>query len=261
MSKKEQPSVADVEVMLTETDNARSLAKSEGIHTEGISLSPETLLAMPGASFGEVVALLKEERATRQQTALNGALADFQGEAPAVYKGTKGGQGNYARYDDVMRSIKPLLSKHGLSVSFDTEMGDGRVTVTATIKHREGAQFTSRATVPVDSAMRANDSQKMGSAISYAKRYCLTAALNLVTSDEDDDGQAAGTATIDESQQDRLRELADQIDDEHSVERWFQWLQVGTLEEIPANKFTNAETALGRIIRKQSNEATAHNEL
>ena len=251
MENRDKPDVTDLVIEMEQTDIARSIARTEGIHTEGISLSPETVLAMPGASFGEVVALLKDERATRQQAALNDALAMFQGEAPAIHKGTKGGQGCYARYEDVMMAIRPLLARHGLAVTFDTELGEGRVTAVATIKHRLGGSFQSRATVPIDSAMRANESQKMGSAISYAKRYCLTAALNLVTSDEDDDGQAAGTATITEAQSNDVYALIDQIKDPATIKRFWAWIGVQTAEQIPATKLAEAVKALNAHIKKQ----------
>jgi hypothetical protein len=103
--------------------------------------------------------------------------------------------------------------------------------------HKDGGAFNRSVTVPVDSAMRANDTQKMGSAISYAKRYALTAALNLIVSDHDDNGGSAGTPNITAAQIAEIEGLLAQIPATDTKDKMLQWLQVETLADIPADAF------------------------
>ena len=104
--------------------------------------------------------------------------------------------------------------------------------------------------------LSANDAQKGGSAISYAKRYLAGAVLNLSFTDEDDDGEAAGTATVTSKQAARLIELLDQVDPKSGDrERFWKWLGVNAAAAVPLAKFEVAEQALGRIIAKQEGGA------
>jgi hypothetical protein len=60
--------------------------------------------------------------------------------------------------------------------------------------HRGGHSVTLAYDLPLPEIIKGqNSAQQMGSATSYAKRYCACSALNIVTGD-DDDGSSAGTA-------------------------------------------------------------------
>lgn len=218
--------------------------------------APQTGLALPGGGFLPTAELAtldvdKMERilALAGERSLQSALARFQGDAPAVEKTKRGGQGNYAPFDAIMAAIRPHLASNGLSVSFDTETGSGSVTATCYVMHADGGRISRKATVPVDARMSANDSQKMGSAISYAKRYALTAALNLVTADEiDDDGAKAGTETVTDLQADQLREVLDEVD-EATRTRFWGWVReshpdVSTADDLPASLFAKSMRSL-----------------
>ena len=129
--------------------------------------------------------------------ALADALAEFQSTAPSTFKGRKSDRGHFASLDDIMLAMRVSLATNGLSISFDTATPEaGKLTAVCHVLHKDGGTLSRSVTVPVDSAMRANDTQKMGSAISYAKRYALTAALNLIVSDHDDDANSAGEEWI-----------------------------------------------------------------
>ena len=120
------------------------------------------------------------------------AFADFQEKCPIIGKG-RVAQGDrmsfrYAGFSDIMQAIQPVLAACGLSVSFSSDLlTDGRLHIACTVSHGTHSEV-SEFTCPVPSQMRVNDTQKMGAALSYAKRYCLCAALNIVVADEDFDG-------------------------------------------------------------------------
>jgi hypothetical protein len=220
-----------------------------------MGFTPEQIAALPMDNLRELIALKNQQDDRDAERSLADALAKFQSAAPRVHKSKKGGHGTFAGFDDVMAAVKDHLAANGLSVSFDTETGEGGLTATCHVMHRDGAKFSRKASVPIDTAGRMNVAQQMGSAISYAKRYAMTAALNIVTTDEDDDGAAAGTAVVTREQADRIRDQLAQISDPEHVRKFWEWLQVATPEEIPAAKFAVAEVALGRIIAKQEARA------
>lgn len=67
------------------------------------------------------------------------------------------------------------------------ELGPGHIGLLTKLTHAESGQWqSSLAVVPLPKA----DPQGMGSAITYARRYALTAMLGIIT-EEDDDGEAA----------------------------------------------------------------------
>jgi hypothetical protein len=130
------------------------------------------------------------------------AFVAAQGDLPDITKDktvtvkTKTGQSfkySYADLPTIVAKIRPVLAKNGLAVAQDVEIQDGRVVVTTRIYHTSGHMETFGPVV----LNGGNDAQAAGSAITYARRYALCAALN-IAADEDDDGQinknSAGSA-------------------------------------------------------------------
>lgn len=97
----------------------------------------------------------------------------------------------YATLDAIMDQVRPVLAKHGLAVlqtGTAPETVDGRLTsvgVETMLLHKSGEWIASSVTLPVEKLT----AQGAGSAISYGRRYGLSAILGLTA--EDDDGQAA----------------------------------------------------------------------
>jgi hypothetical protein len=186
----------------------------------------------------KLMELQERYEAKQADKALASALAEFQSTAPSTFKGRKSDRGQFASLDDIMLAIRSSLASNGLSISFDTETPEaGKLTAVCHVLHKDGGTFSRSVTVPVDSAMRANDTQKMGSAISYAKRYALTAALNLIVSDHDDDANSAGESWITPDQSSDIHELLETLNDPTVKPKMLQWLGVAKVEEIPASKY------------------------
>lgn len=98
---------------------------------------------------------------------------------------------NYATLDTIIDEIRPILSKHGLSI-MQIPSGDGQnVTLKTLLLHETGEWLESDELTmkPVK-----NDPQAVGSCITYARRYSLAAFLSLNTG-EDDDGNGATYGT------------------------------------------------------------------
>lgn len=171
----------------------------------------------------------------------NTALALFQANCPVIkcekeVKSNRGMRYNYAPLEDIQETIRPYLQECGLSVSFSTKWeSDGYLTAICYLTHVSGHTRTSDFTCPVDRDMKVNDSQKQGSVNSYAKRYALSNALNLVFEKEDDDGGSAQTQAVTPEQADEIRELvkARQVDEKV----FFTWAGCNSYETIPASKY------------------------
>lgn len=97
----------------------------------------------------------------------------------------------YATLNSVMEACRPALLKHGiwltqLPLPAPDEFAQGHIALLTKLTHADTGQWqSSLAVVPLPKS----DPQGMGSAITYARRYALTAMLGMVT--EDDDGEAA----------------------------------------------------------------------
>ena len=119
--------------------------------------------------------------------ALAKALAAFQGEVKDPTKDGKANYGKYVQLDGLLDAIRPVLSKHGLSV-LQMPGGDGQqITITTILMHESGEWLESE---PFTLKATKIDPQGAGSAVTYGRRYSLSAILG-VAWDADDDGAAA----------------------------------------------------------------------
>lgn len=132
---------------------------------------------------------------------LAAALAAFQAHLPVIGKDntatvpTKTGgsyQYKYADLSDVSRAVLPALARHGLSFSTKPTMTeDGHFVLAYVLRHESGEEDSGIYPLP-----SGGTPQSVGSALTYARRYVLS-AMTGVAPDEDDDGQAAQHATYD----------------------------------------------------------------
>lgn len=128
------------------------------------------------------------------------ALAAFQAELPAIsLDGTNPHfKSKYATLGNVTRLVFPKLAEHGFSFTTGSFVDNGVLVLDAHLLHESGEsrsmQFPITETNP----------QKVGSAVTYYRRYAL-AALTGVVADEDDDGNAASQPTATGRQLDKAR--------------------------------------------------------
>ena len=120
------------------------------------------------------------------------AMAQFQSEVknPANTANNPFFNSKYAPLNDVLNLVRPILTKHGLSV-LQSPSGDGEhIAVTTLIIHESGEWIESDPlTLRADKAT----AQGAGSAITYARRYALSAMLGISSEDDDDGNYASST--------------------------------------------------------------------
>lgn len=212
------------------------------------------------AVLRELMALDREYKADRAREAFAHAVSEFQAKCPPVLKAKAAAFNGreayrYAAYEDIMAVVGPHLRDAGLSISFDTQMLDGKMLqCTCYVQHgthREGSSVT----LPMPEGMKVNDTQKAGAALSYARRYALQAALNIVVTGEDTDAHYAHPAP-DTITQEQEAELADLIQWSGSDKaKFLKYCKVANLSQIPASKFEAVKAAL--IQKGKANGAEA----
>lgn len=133
-----------------------------------------------------------EDRAAEKQFAA--AFVALQGDMPAIQavKAVPNNDGtiryHYAPYESIMEQARPLLLKHGFSVTFSTDNKDGRVVQLCTLQHTGGHKRTNQFAARVGKGPPgSSDAQGDGAASTYAKRHALCNALN-ITIETDTDG-------------------------------------------------------------------------
>lgn len=122
---------------------------------------------------------------------LAGALSKAQGEIKGALKDQNNPffKSKYADLGSVVEAIRGPLVKNGLSYVQLTEPTEkDEVRVETVILHESGEWISSVLALPVSKA----DAQGFGSALTYARRYGLSAAFGVAP--EDDDGNAASKA-------------------------------------------------------------------
>jgi hypothetical protein len=128
------------------------------------------------------------------------AMATFQGEVknPAKTADNPYFKSKYVPLDSLIDTAKPLLKSNGLSF-IQSCSGDGaNIIVTTLLMHNSGEWVESDPlTLRADKAT----AQGAGSAITYARRYALAAALGLASDEDDDGNQADDTASKQKQEQ------------------------------------------------------------
>lgn len=216
-----------------------------------VALSPATILQRmveSGQDPRPMMDIFREWEDRIAAEAFGNALAAFQAKCPRITKNRQidlgGGKGPlYASLDDIDLVVRPILAEFGLSVRYSAAMTDaGQVHATCFVRHGRHEE-SSEVTLPVPSQMRVNDTQKMGAALSYAKRYALCDALNIIVTDQDTDAQGM-IETIDE---DHIVTLREWIESTESDEKGFlKYMGVKSLAEISVGDYAKGIQALKR---------------
>lgn len=170
----------------------------------------------------------------------------------------------YVPLENVVEAITESASKNGLSFTqFPSNDEFGNVTVGTLVMHNSGEWIEYD---PIKMKPVKNDPQSIGSAITYAKRYALSAIFG-ITSDQDDDGNEA-TQTKKQSstktkKQDEpvisveqanyyLKEIAkistEKGKEDGSIVKWFlQHLGVADYKQIKESQVEQAEMLLNKL--------------
>lgn len=193
---------------------------------------------------------LREIEADEAQRAAAAAFVAMQGALPEITRHGRieigrGRPQQYARWEDINETIRPILREHGFALSFDiVEETDTQVIVQANLIHRNGHVRSTRKKLPLDRSGSKNITQSYGSTQSYAQRYAAIALLNITSRNEDDDGNGGNAKATGEllsaAQISHLQDRALEVFND-PIKRMDQLLvAVGgyrSLEQVPADKY------------------------
>ena len=120
---------------------------------------------------------------------LSAALSKAQAEIPAIKFDSKNPflKNDYASLGAIIAGARPVIAKHGLSVSQLTFGEDGVAGVETVLMHTSGEWISSSISMPIGDEKGKSNAQVAGSIVTYLRRYSLASILGIY-SDEDGDG-------------------------------------------------------------------------
>jgi hypothetical protein len=191
----------------------------------------------------------KKERIKRETDEINElaiALAKAQNEMD-IARNTNINPFFKSRYADlasVVKASRPHLASNGLSVLQRMITSEqGRMYLYTRLLHSSGQWIES--SMPINPPK--GDIQSIGSYITYLKRYTYSSMVGVVSSDEDDDGEAAMKKAREQKEQKpqnpninkaQLKELADVLDGDTALtSEILKGYKINKLADLPQNKF------------------------
>ena len=168
-------------------------------------------------------------------------------------KGNKKLKTKWATYPNIMSVCRPLLRKHGFTLSnvIEPAADASRIVVVGYLEHIDGHARISRFPLGIDTTGSKNNQQGWGSSQQYGMRYNAIALLNIVSEaqqDLDNDGYKKKDDVIDVVRMisaAEVEELKLEIDGTDLTEaRVCGGYDVESFKDIPAGKFAEVKRAL-----------------
>ena len=120
------------------------------------------------------------------------AQAKLQAEVQDISKDAKGYGYKYTSLDALVKYLRPLLSKNGLSFMQMPVGSESTIGLETIFMHESGEWISNTLSSPIAELKGMNTYQSSGSAITYFRRYSLSAFVGIAS---DDDNDASGTQT------------------------------------------------------------------
>jgi hypothetical protein len=191
----------------------------------------------------KLLAMQERRDAQERERLFAAALGRVQGLVPPIGKHGRTDKAAYAKLEDIDKAIRPLYAAEGFSLTFNTEFQEGRVLMTARLRHRDG-HFEEKALVlPIDTGAGRNATQAVGSTVSYGRRHLTKMLFNVVETDEDDDGKGV-PLKISVEQSRYLEEFVEEIGG--NKQKFLDWLKVGQFTDISEADYGKAEKFLAK---------------
>ena len=161
----------------------------------------------------------------------------------------------YTPLDSLIDHIKPVLCKHGLLVLQSPELKEGFLNLVTRILHESGEWIETETVVPIGI-----DAQKTGAAITYARRYGVSAVLNLASETDDD-----GNATVDLDKQKKnfsgkwptFDEIKEKLSNMNIAEMKVYWTELFVAHKW-SEKQTDALKKIFNVAQKNVNQDSAN---
>lgn len=179
---------------IVESSTAIQVVPSEGVSMfERLACDPN----VPVEKLERLIAMQERIVAHNAKAEFDAAYAQMQGEIPIITERGEilvNGQlrSKYAKLEDIIRIVRPIMQLHGFAVRHSHEFLDGKIKIVGILSHRSGHSERDEFITDSDTGAGRTAIQALGSARSYGQRYTLMSLLGIATSGVDDDGVKAG---------------------------------------------------------------------
>jgi len=210
---------------------------------------------------------LQERILSRQaEVAFNAAMQAAQAELPQVLRDAKNPQTNsrYARLETVSKAMNPVITRHGFSMSFGTELSPvpDHYRITCELAHAEGHSRQYHADIPADGTGMKGTQNKtathaFGSTMSYGRRYLKLLIFDIATTDDDDGNAASGLVPITDKQVATIEALIEEVvgvlgaNRDRYLRNFLAHMKVAAIAMIPAKEFERALAAINSTRRQK----------
>lgn len=167
----------------------------------------------------------------------------------------------YASLASVIDTIRKPLADNGLAYTQATQIRDGHLVLVTTLHHTSGQSIAAEYPLP-----SVSKPQELGSALTYARRYSLS-ALVCIAAVEDDDGEGArrggqvnktnggtGEGFVTDKQAETIRALVTET--KVDLDKFLAWAGAECVPDIPAAKYADCVAMLEA--KREKINATAH---
>jgi ERF superfamily len=218
--------------------------------------------------------IIAEERVDRAEAARVAFTRDFialQQDLPEIRRdgriviesknGKRGQSTPYATYENIYRTIKPILREHSFTFWTEPLLGEeGRIVIRSHLDHVAGHGKTCEIALPLETSGSKNNVQGAGSSISYGKRYGIISLCSIISfapDDRDVDGRANEDINIVVISEDDEAKLRQAIEDcGVPLETFCGKYNIEQLAQLPVKDLKDAHASCKRF--KTEREARKH---
>jgi hypothetical protein len=236
---------------IAKTDDAGAVVGFEPVI---LGFTATQIAQLPVDKLDHLMRLQERVRDDDARKSYNSAMNAAQGEMGRISTDASNPQtrSRYATYGQLDKALRPIYSRHGFYVSFNTADSplEQHVRVLATVAHSDGHEREFQADIPCDGkGAKGSDvmtkTHAAGSAMTYGQRYLLKLIFNVAIGENDDDGNGAtqpqASGHVSESQADTILRLI--RNDESRKNRTFTYVEKvtgkrpETVSDIPSRLY------------------------
>lgn len=166
----------------------------------------------------------------------------------------------YARLETIDAAIRPIYSRCGFTLSFDSAPAGEQVQITCKVAHLAGHAENHSLAAALDTLGPKGTQNKtklhgLGSTITYLRRYLTCMIFNIVMTNDDDDGNSADP--VDDDFVALVRREIEEL--EIPADVFLDFMHAASIEEIQERDRAKAINALAASRRKRETKRTLEN--
>lgn len=198
---------------------------------------------------------------SEQINELTEALWTLQGEITDPVKNKDGHGYKYADLGQVLKILRPHLKANGLSFSqmLCTPISDDKIAIETILMHKSGQWISSVMEMQINEPIinqygktKTNKAQSVGTVITYAKRYALTAAFG-ISADEDTDADQSGANSNKKATSLQVETLLKVYNnDKTRIESLMKWAGIQNINDISSEQYFKAMESINKKIQQQA---------